>query len=470
MTPLDGFHLPGLEEGDVARWDVRAHGPAAVPLRHPVLEPRALLRLAERLRAARTAYLADLPVARIVAAIDAAAARLAGDDDPTRQLAERLLPELTGYSPPMVRLVLERMLLDWRADALERLLAAEFPDPGVLDAFRPHPAGIPRTWVRALGAELALHVFSGNVPGVAVTSIIRSLLTKSAVIGKTASGEPLLPVLFARTLADIDPRLGDCLAILYWPGGSEEIETAACEAADLVVVYGGEDAVRQLRGRIPPDTRVVVHGPRFSIGLVGRDALTEEGARHTALRVARATAIFDQQGCVSPHLVYAENGEVSVEEFARLVAEELRFLQEELPRGGISAAEAATIHQLRAAGEFRELAGAGTRVFAGEGTSFTVVYEPRPGFEPSCLNRFLTIKPVDDLSDAIQQLRPVASRLQSVGIAGANGRLAGIAELLGRLGASRITTFDALPWPPPSWHHDGQPPLAELVRWADLED
>jgi hypothetical protein len=25
-------------------------------------------------------------------------------------------------------------------------------------------------------------------------------------------------------------------------------------------------------------------------------------------------------------------------------------------------------------------------------------------------------------------------------------------------------------WPPPWWHHDGHPPLGELLRWCDLEE
>ena len=54
----------------------------------------------------------------------------------------------------------------------------------VLDEFRPSGRGGGRQ--AAFGPRLAAHVFSGNVPGVAVTSLVRSLLVKAATLGKTA--------------------------------------------------------------------------------------------------------------------------------------------------------------------------------------------------------------------------------------------------------------------------------------------
>ncbi len=467
MTTLDAFHLPGLEEGDVARWEFRDFD--AFRLRWPRLHPAGLSRQVARLRAARAAALRDMPAERVLERIAAAAERLCDPALSLRATAEEALPAITGYSRPMVRLILDRMAPDWTAAALDRLLRAELPDPRVLDRFRPHPDAA-QTWVRAFGPALAFHVFSGNVPGVAVTAILRALLVKAAVLGKTASGEPLLAPLFARALAAVDPALGRTVALTYWPGGTEALEEVAFREADAVVVYGGEEVEREARRRMEVGARLVVHGPRYSLGLVGREALSEVAAPAVARAVARAVAIFDQHGCVSPHLVYAERGAaVAPRAFARLIADALRTLEEELPRGPITGAEAALIHQERAAAEFRGHAGGAGEVLAGSGTSFTVAYEESPRFEPSCLNRFLRVKPLDELDDAAGHVRPFGRYLQTVGLAVDTGRAAALAEAFGRLGASRIAPFDAVPWPPPSWHHDGRGPLRELLRWTDME-
>lgn len=465
-STIDAFHLPGLREDEVRRWEIREYDDGALRLRVPHLEPAALERILDRLRAARARHLAGRPVREIVAALDRTAAHFLEPESPVRALAEQALPAVTGYSSAMIRLVLDRMAADWRAPALEGLLRAELGDPAVLDGFQARP----ERGVRAFGPELAFHIFAGNVPGVAVTSLIRSLLVKAATLGKTAAGEPLLPVLFAGTLARLEPELGDCLAVTYWPGGAEPLEEVALRGADTVIVYGGGEVVESVRRRLPAGSRLVEHGPRLSLALVAREELTQERAGGAAAALALATATFDQQGCVSPHVAYVERGgEVAPEEFAALVAAALERVEEELPRGRLSAAEAATIHQLRGAAEFRAIAGRQVRVLASAGTEYTVIYDEEPGFTPSCLNRVLRIIPLGDLDGVPRRLAPFGSYLQTIGVAASAERRAALAEPLGQLGASRITTLEAMPWPPPTWHHDGQEPLRELLRWVDLD-
>src|SRR5690606_16119255 len=110
---------------------------------------------------------------------------------------------------------------------------------------------------------LVLHVLSGNVPGVGVTSMVRSLLVRAPAFCKTAAGEPVLPVLFARALSARDPEVGRALAVTYWRGGDRELEAAALAETELVVHYGGEAAIADLRRRLPPHVRLVEHGPRI---------------------------------------------------------------------------------------------------------------------------------------------------------------------------------------------------------------
>lgn len=468
MIELDAFHLPGLAESAVAGWDVREYDGGAVRLRVPVLEPARLAAATEALIAARDEHLAGRPVDAVVESIDRAARRLLDPGDPARRTAESALPAVTGYSPPMVRWVLDRMAADWRRPALERLLADELGDPRVLDGFRPRPDAGRR--VRAFGPDLALHIFAGNVPGVAVTSLIRSLLVKAATLGKSASGDPLLPAIFARTLADVDPELGRCLAVSYWPGGSVGLETAAFLAADAIVVYGGAEVIESVRARAPATARLIEHGPRLSFAIVARERLAGPVVDSTLDATAGAVAAFDQHGCVSPHVVYVEaGGDTAPDAFAARLAEALDRLERELPRGRVGAAEAAAIQHVRGAAEFRAIGGRGVELHASDGTAYTVVYDPDPEFRISCLNRVVWVKPVPSLDAAAAAARPFARYLQTVGVAADDERRAALADRLGRMGASRVSGLERMAWPPPSWHHDGRGPLRELIRWVDLE-
>lgn len=445
-------------------------GLAVIGVRIPQLTPTALGEQIEALRAAREAELAERPIASIVAVIGRVAERLLDRGDVLRRQAEAVLPLVTGSSPEMVRLVLDRMAGGWRAEALMSLLRAEFGEPGVLDGFRSRSAAAGSAMV--LGPALTTHIFSGNVPGVAVTSLIRSLLVKSAVLGKTAAGEPVLPALFARGVAEVDAGVGSCIAITYWPGGDEALERTAVEGADAVVVYGGSDTIAAVRARTPTATRFLGYGHRLSFGVISRDALSGGGAAASAAEAALAVSTFDQQGCVSPHLFYVEEGgAVSAARWTAMLAEEMEKLEEALPRGQLAPSEAVAIRQLRGEMEFAQLSGSGVELHtSAEGTGWTVIYDPDPGFAASCLNRTVRVKPVGDLMEVAEHARAIGPVLQSVAVAGSAERLTPLASALARLGASRITSLEALPWPSPAWHHDGVPPLAELVRWCDWEE
>jgi len=76
---------------------------------------------------------------------------------------------------------------------------------------------------------------------------------------------------------------------------------------------------------------------------------------------------------------------------------------------------------------------------------------------------------VADLADAVALVGSLGGHLQTVGLAGAEGRAEVLAEALGRLGVSRVAGFADVPFPPPWWHHDGRGGLAVLLRWVDLE-
>ena len=456
---IDAFHLPALP--DVPTTARYAEGDVGVGLRLPRLTPALVREQASALVKARERTLRNRPVAEIVAVVDRVAARLLDRGDELRLAAEAAIPAFTRYSPQMVQLVLDRMAADWRAEPVMHLLRAEFGDPGVLDGFR--AIGGSSTQVAAYGPLLATHVFSGNVPGVAVTSIVRSLLVKAATLGKTALDEPVLPALFARGIAEEDPDLGECLAVAYWPGSDEELTAAALEDADAVVVYGGADAARSVRALAPEGARVHVYGPRISFGVVAREWLTLE----TAKAAAWDASTFDQQGCVSPHLFYVEEGgETSPREWARQLAGVMAGVVRRLPRGPLTPGEYVTIHQVRTRAEFSPE----TEVWPTVGEQgWTVIYAPDPAFEASCLNRVVRVKPVADLAAVPALVADYGHLLQTVGVAAAPERVRELAKELGRLGASRISRVGEMAWPPPVWHHDGHPPLRDLVRWCDLE-
>jgi hypothetical protein len=485
-TFLDASHLPGLA-GDaglvtVAQRDgVHAR---AMPMTTEVADT-----VCRHLLHARTA-LEQVPVARVIDAIDSAARRLCDPAEPARDDVLRGLQAFTGYAPAMAGLVLDRMCQDWMRAPLHRLVTAEFGDAAPIESFCDRP-GSPGVQVRAVAPPLGLHVFAGNVPGVSVTSIIRALLVRSAVFGKSAAGEPVLAPAFARLLFEADPAVGRCVAVTYWPGGSTDIEAAVLRHAGLVVHYGGGDAIASLRSRAAAGTLFVEHGPRISFAVVdsagftrlqgaggraaqdaaAQDAAAQDAAaQEAAADLARAVALFDQQGCVSPQTAYVIGDPASAHAFAERVATCLHDIAAVLPRGRLEPGEAAAIRDLRTRAEFRAIGGSDVKLWTGSDLAWTVIAEPDPAFGGSCLNRTLIVRSAPSLDALIDLVRPFSPLLQTVGLAGfADEELAAVASRLGTLGVTRFAPIRDMPWPPATWHHDGRGPLRELVRWIDLE-
>src|SRR5437868_1929368 len=187
----------------------------------------------------------------IAVAIDRAAAILKDKKSDEGARARKELPEVTGYSKEVVEDILQHMCDDWSLPSLEKLIDSE------LGGAEP------------VGPQLILHIFSGNVPGVAVTSLIRALLVKSRSVGKLASGEPLLPQLFHSALQKVSPELAASIELRYWKGGDEVIEAQLFNEADVIVVYGGRETVESVRKRVPKEKKLVIHGPKISFGVVG---------------------------------------------------------------------------------------------------------------------------------------------------------------------------------------------------------
>ncbi|KRE09853.1 acyl-CoA reductase [Bosea sp. Root381] len=462
-------HLPGIAATEVEwrRLDFSAWG-EGVTVDVPLLSEAQGLALAARVRENARSYLKTLPVAEIVATIDKAIARLLDREDPLRRQAEALLPVVTGYDAETVRLGLSGYLRTFRAPQLQRFLAEDFANPGVLDGFQPAMKG---GFARAHGPELLLHIWAGNVPGLSLWSLISGLLVKAGSIGKVASAEPLLAGWFAQILAEIDPRLGECLAIVWWKGGDAASEQVWLNQADTIVAYGGNDALAAIRERAPITARFLTHGHKIGFGVVSVAALDARKAGALARLCAHDAMRYEQQGCYSPQMLFVERGgKVSPREFAEMVSRELAAFARRHPRRALSVAEAAGVAAWRSGEEMRAFDNEGRLVLgdAEDGWSVVQVDAAEP-LAPSGLNRTLKIVAVESLDAVVPLVAPFRSFLQSAAIAASPEELFRIAALLGEAGVTRIAAFGTMTAPEAGWHNDGRFNLLDLVTITEIE-
>ena len=387
----------------------------------------------------------------IISALTRTAENWLPPDSQWRRRAVEQAPASTGFSPQMIN---EAVTLTFEAlteDAFETLLRREVGDRRQFH-----------------GPDLIAHFLAGNVPAPSINSICFGLLLKSANIVKLSAHDPVFPALFVESLRAADPSLADCVAVLDWRREETALTRAALSDADAVIAYGDDGTIATLRRLCRPDVHFVGYGHKLSFAVVAKEAMTANNLPSLAEAAAFDASVYDQQGCLSPHMFYVEEGgESSPRAFAKALAKAMAAYAERVPRGQLSIEEAAQIAKLRGAYEFRVAADKSVAVWA-EPASWLVIYEEDPMFTPSCLNRVVFVKPIKRLESVPQLVRRHASNLSTVGIAPVDKCAATFAEELTKLGVARVCPIGQMQRPPLWWFHDGRPNLAALVRWTEI--
>ena len=446
-----------------------------------VLSPAMVTEACRTLKRNRAQYLAQRSTASLVGVLCDVAEAWLKPDNAFRRLALESGPEKTGFSQATLQKGLDNFFHQFTPENFHALLVQELGDARRLDRFVACGGDVPVAGVSgfgsnraalAVGPELLVHIAAGNLPNPALMSMVLGLLTRSAQFVKCAHAAAFLPRLFAHSIYDADTKLGACLEIAEWHGGNVELEAALFAEADCVTATGSDETLAAIRLCLPVKTRFLSYGHRVSFGFVAGAVLHGSHTRQIISRAADDVVAWNQLGCLSPHVVYVQTGgEVSPEKFAELLADELERREQTEPRGELPAEHAATIASRRGIYEVRAAHSPETTQHwcSRDSTAWTVVYEADARFQLSCLNRFIYVKGVRDLTEALQNAETVRGQVSTVGLAVPEHKLEELAAQLARWGATRVCPLGRMQNPPLTWRHDGRPALGDLVTWTDME-
>lgn len=400
-----------------------------------------------------------LPVRRIVEAVDAVVDLWGKRDFTARRVAVRNAALVTGMSEETIHRALDAELGNLRAESLLAALTRELGDPEVLDDFR--------GGTTAIGPRTVLAVFSGNVPGLPARSLVRSLLVKASVIAKVPAREPHFTAAFLRTLHDVEPVLADAVVATYWDRDDEATLEAALGQADAVIAYGGDEACAAIQAKVGPHQLYEEHGHKLSFGIVSAEYAARHGAAEVARRIAADCSDFDQHACLSPQVYLVQ--EEHARAIAQHLAEAMRREARDNPPGTIDARDATVLQHRRLVAEWRAATSDDGEVWAPDGLEWTVVLDDVLMPLSGAGNRVARIVSVPDVAAAVDAMRPFARHLQNVGLGAVGEEFRRTARELAVLGASRVSAPGEMTKPSMAWRHDGQPRIAGLVRWCDIE-
>lgn len=339
----------------------------------------------------------------------------------TRPQAEEILHNVADF-----------MHKDHIFQKLKRELGSYFP----FEFDRPDYAEAPFEAWTPLGVQF--HVVSGNALQVAVVSMLEGLMTGNVNILKNTARNGQFAPLFFQRLIEIDTHnlLKYFIYIFEISSQEQAVIQQFIDLADVICIWGGEEAVKSIRAMTPQGTRIVVWGHKISFAYFTEDMLLQ---RDQIARLAEDICKRNQQACTSPQCVLVEStNHNDIRIFAQQLASQLEQVGQRYPSLQPSRAEQAEITSIQMIHQTEAVLQMG-EVFEADDRSFRVLVDFRPGLRPSPLFRTIWVKPIER-KQIVPLLRPLNRYLQTCGLTVDNLEdMAEVTFLLMKAGVQRIT-------------------------------
>ncbi len=401
-----------------------------------------------------------LPARTIVRAIAGAARRWRDADFAPRAQLAAAVAARTGYARSAVEYAFEALFAPMTEAALLSAIAGELGCVEALDGFVARE-GRPAAWAAPVGRVCVIS--SRTTIGVALPAAAFALCAKCEV--EVKDREDGLAAAFFRTLAAELPQLAGAARARPW----RSVEASAQDLAsfDAVVAFGRTETLATVRSACAPQARFVGYGSRASAGYVCAETLSDElPAEAVAAGAARDLVLYDSEGCLSLHALFAERGgRISPFDFAGMLGRAARGAALEFPAAQSDPAVLAARGAARDLAEFRAAAGTGA-AFANDAVDYAVLFDPPRDAPPLFIARTLGVIPVAGPAEALEYLQRHGLELEGFALSEPRPDLVRLAT---DAGAVRLTRFGELQRPPVGGNHGGRPCVVEFVRWIDNE-
>ena len=301
-----------------------------------------------------------------------------------------------------------------------------------------------------------LHIAAGNVDGLPAYSVAEGLLAGNVNILKLPSMDQGASILLLKELTDLEPRLRDYVYVFDVPSTDLESLTVFARAADAVVVWGGDEAVRAARRLADPDTQVISWGHKLSFAYAVPDPPDRD-----LEALARHMCLTRQLLCSSCQGIFVDTADMGAVEavgerfFAALQAENRRHPPADL---GLRARAALQVYSM-------ELEETGPRVLRSGGVSVVIAPDSRLELSPLAGNCWVKPLPRERIPAALGGKR---GYLQTAGLLCPPEERAALGDLLARAGVVRVTEPGEMSRTVPGEAHDGTYPLRAYSRVVEL--
>lgn len=414
---------------------------------------------------------------------------------PSKKIALKYLPELTSFSPEIIEYYQFSCIYQITKATSKVLVNYRFPSE-VFSKFIQIPET--KTWIRAYAGlisklrlkrimnselkqiKLISYITPKNVPGIIETfGIFLGNMIKSTILIKTPFDQPLFAPLYAESVKEISPVLGEAIAVVPWKGGHKELEKVIYSYSDVVGVVSSDLTIRIISRDIQKlnkkgcDIKGCYHGDRYGLDVVSKEYLMDEiTARKVAALMAIDGAAYEGYMCASPAFGFfvEAGGKINGSKFAKIFAEESSRVSKIIPQMGRFRKR----RELKLS-EILVKPKPNREIFHDPNEGSTVIYEPKFELNPIGQNRLQRVFEIPKIEFLIHKIMSWKANLQTIGIAIPNERLfkQKIAEKLGKAGFSslRVVGSACIPRLGETW--DGNYPIYEyyipdFIHWESI--
>jgi Acyl-CoA reductase (LuxC) len=328
-----------------------------------------------------------------------------------------------------------------------------------------------RARVRAFPVGVVGHWPAGNIEIQPILSLTCALLGGNSCIVRVPSGlvEPTRLIMEALEHADPDGILLERIFLTPFPHSEIELHEAMAQSVDGAMIWGGEDAVRQICALpFPHWARMAVFGPRLSVAAMDAATWTDKNERSSwCRRIARDVWQFEQQACSSPQALFLERDDAHgpeefVEDLKRAFEEENRAH----PRTEIEPSMTSAICRARSSWLLDDVA---NRAVFPQSPDWTILLGKGTHIPQPTQGRTLSVLVVDQLMEVVSRFD---GTVQTLGLAVKDAKEEEIlTHAAARHGVDRIVRLGQMhvfgsPW-------DGMDlvrPMTRLVRHVPSQD
>ncbi len=364
-----------------------------------------------------------------------------------------------GWPEPMAREGLAMHRRTWDVDGLLHALERELAGFGGLRALHTfaNPGDGFEMNARLFAPKKMIHVWPA-LPGAGLTPVLMGWLMGAQQIVRPSSRGQYFAELVHRRSKEILGTRDDEFELLF--GTPDE----RWKQAEVLIASGSDETIESLRSFLgEPGHRgrptLIGYGHRVSFGV-----LVDDGSRSVleqAERFATDAVMWHQTGCFSARaIIFCGTYERSIA-FCERLGEAIALCEARLGATNLDDARLAARAQARGVAE---LMGA----IYGNGVGWA---QPRntPWYGDTISTHTLGVHTIQDIAEIGQIIKVPSHQLQGCALYAPRHARRAWAEALARQGVTRICSPGMLQSPPPSWFHDGQPNMLDMVRISQCE-